>query len=49
MRREDNQTLTQVGPGTPMGDMMRRYWVPAALARELPDPDGAPIRVRLLG
>jgi phenylpropionate dioxygenase-like ring-hydroxylating dioxygenase large terminal subunit len=32
-----------------MGEVFRRYWVPACLAEELPDPDGAPIRVRLLG
>jgi len=32
-----------------MGSTMRRYWIPALLARELPEPDGAPVRVRLLG
>jgi phenylpropionate dioxygenase-like ring-hydroxylating dioxygenase large terminal subunit len=46
---ELNKKLTQVGPGTPMGEVFRRYWMPAALASELPEPDGAPIRVRLLG
>ena len=47
--REDNETLTRTGPGTPMGEVMRRYWVPALLASELPEPDCAPVRVRLLG
>jgi phthalate 4,5-dioxygenase len=46
---EENARLTRVGPGTPMGEVFRRYWIPACLAEELPEPDGAPIRVRLLG
>jgi phenylpropionate dioxygenase-like ring-hydroxylating dioxygenase large terminal subunit len=46
---EDNALLTRVGPGTPMGRTMRRYWLPALLARELPEPDCPPVRVRLLG
>jgi phthalate 4,5-dioxygenase oxygenase subunit len=46
---KDNQRLTRVGPGTPMGTLFRRYWIPAALAEEFPEPDGAPIRLRLLG
>ena len=32
-----------------MGEVMRRYWIPAALSSELPEPDGAPVRVKLLG
>jgi len=32
---ERNRTLTQVGPGTPMGDLLRRYWMPIAGASEL--------------
>ena len=39
---ERNARLTQVGPGTPMGNLMRRYWLPALLSEELPEPDGAP-------
>jgi phenylpropionate dioxygenase-like ring-hydroxylating dioxygenase large terminal subunit len=46
---EQNERVTRVGRGTPMGEVFRRYWIPAALSSELPDPDGAPIRVRLLG
>src|SRR5437667_2470592 len=49
LSREDNELLCRIGPGTPMGTLMRQYWVPAALSSELPDPDGAPLRVRLLG
>jgi phenylpropionate dioxygenase-like ring-hydroxylating dioxygenase large terminal subunit len=49
LSREDNALLTRVERGTPMGTTLRRYWIPALLARELPEPDGAPVRVRLLG
>jgi phthalate 4,5-dioxygenase len=45
----ENERITRVGPGTPMGNLMRRYWQPAALSHELPEKDGAPIRIRLLG
>ena len=46
---EDNAILTQVGPGTAMGELFRRFWLPALLAEELPANDGVPVRVRLLG
>ena len=46
---EENATLTQTGPGTPMGRTFRQYWLPALLSRELPAPDCAPVRVKLLG
>jgi len=49
LSREDNIRLTRVSRGTPMGELMRRYWQPALLSEELPEPDCAPIRVRLLG
>ena len=39
LSREDNALLTRVDRGTPMGDTLRRYWIPALLARELPEPD----------
>jgi phthalate 4,5-dioxygenase oxygenase subunit len=48
LTREDNELLTRVGAGTPMGDMLREYWVPALLSEELPEADGRPVRVRLL-
>src|SRR5437588_926667 len=46
---EDNELLCRVGPGTPMGAFMREYWLPAFMPGELPDTDGAPMRLRLLG
>lgn len=49
LKKSHNEMLTRVGPDTPMGDYMRRYWQPGLLAREIPDPDCAPVRVRLLG
>jgi phenylpropionate dioxygenase-like ring-hydroxylating dioxygenase large terminal subunit len=49
LSREDNELLTRITPGTPMGDTMRRYWIPALLSTELAERDGAPVRVRLLG
>src|SRR5688572_29938057 len=48
MRAEQNEFLTRTGPGSPMGDLFRRYWLPALLASELPEPDCAPVRIRLL-
>jgi len=45
---EENQLLTQTLPGTPCGDMLRRYWQPVALGEELPTRS-APLKVRILG
>ena len=45
----DNELLTRVGPGTPVGELMRQYWLPALMSIELPGPDSDPVRVRLLG
>ena len=46
---QDNETLCRVGPGTPMGNLLREYWLPALLPSELPSPDCPPLRLRLLG
>ncbi|HTE84576.1 MAG TPA: Rieske 2Fe-2S domain-containing protein [Dehalococcoidia bacterium] len=46
---EQNELISQIGTGTPAGELLRRYWMPALLSRELPDPDGPPVRVKLLG
>lgn len=46
---EEYKILAHVGPGTPMGKLMRRYWIPAVMSEEIPEPGGAPVRVRLLG
>jgi phthalate 4,5-dioxygenase len=48
LRTEINELLTQTGPGTRMGDLFRRYWMPALMAEELPDDDCAPVRVKIL-
>ncbi|MEE8439821.1 MAG: Rieske 2Fe-2S domain-containing protein, partial [Micropepsaceae bacterium] len=45
----ENERVTRVGAGTPGGKFFRRYWLPACLSTELPEKDGAPLRVRLLG
>jgi phthalate 4,5-dioxygenase len=47
--QDENDLLTRVGPGTAMGALMRRYWIPAAFSHQVAKPDGPPIRVRLLG
>ena len=44
-----NEAISRVGPGTPMGDAMRRYWLPALLTLEIPEPDCPPVRVTLMG
>ena len=45
---EENEILTRVGRGTPMGNLMRQFWIPACLSSELP-VDGDPMRLMLLG
>ncbi|HEX5368509.1 MAG TPA: Rieske 2Fe-2S domain-containing protein [Dehalococcoidia bacterium] len=49
LSKQDNDFLCKIGPGTPMGDLMRQYWLPAIRSDELPAPDCAPLRVMLLG
>jgi phthalate 4,5-dioxygenase len=49
LKQEENELITRVGPGTPMGNFMREYWVPAMLSSELPTSDSDPMRVMLLG
>src|SRR5262245_15751389 len=46
---EDTEYLCRIGPGTPMGNLFRQYWLPAIKSDELPSPDCPPIRVKLLG
>jgi phthalate 4,5-dioxygenase len=43
-----NELLTRTGPGAPMGELFRQYWIPALLAQELPDDGCPPVRVKLL-
>jgi len=49
LTKEDNELISQVGPGAPMGRVMREYWLPALLSSELPGTDSDPLRVRMLG
>jgi len=49
LTQEQNEFLTRTGPGTPMGELLRRYWIPALLDSELPERDGPPVRIKLLG
>lgn len=49
LQTHENEYISRVGPGTPMGALMRQYWVPALLSAELPRPDCPPVRVLLLG
>jgi nitrite reductase/ring-hydroxylating ferredoxin subunit len=48
LTQNQNERLTRIGPGTPMGEMLREYWVPACRAAKL-EADGAPERIRLFG
>src|SRR5215467_11833610 len=49
LKQDENELITRVGPGTPMGNFMREYWVPAMLSSEVPTPDSDPVRILLLG
>jgi phthalate 4,5-dioxygenase len=46
---EDNELLTLTGPGTAMGNLFRRFWMPVLLSQELPEPDGSPVRIKIMG
>ena len=48
LSHQDNEILSRVGPGTPTGEMMREYWMPACLSSEL-EKDSPPLRLLLLG
>src|SRR6266568_7210571 len=49
LTREQNEQLTRTDRGTLMGDLLRRYWIPALHGREIAEPDSPPVRVQLLG
>ncbi|MDB5940871.1 MAG: (2Fe-2S)-binding protein [Ramlibacter sp.] len=49
MKNEMAEVLVRVGPGTTMGTLLRRYWVPVLLQSEIAQPDCAPVRVKILG
>jgi phthalate 4,5-dioxygenase len=46
---EENDLLCRVEGDAPMGQIMRRHWIPACLSEEVSEPDGTPVRSRLLG
>ena len=48
LTREENELITRTGPGTPMGELWRRFWGPAFMSWELPEPECPPVRIRLL-
>ena len=48
LSREENELLTRVGAGTPMGDLMRQYWIPVVRSAEV-EAGGRVKRVKLLG
>jgi 5,5'-dehydrodivanillate O-demethylase oxygenase subunit len=47
LSKEENEFLTRVGPGTPAGEMLRRYWWPVAFSEGVKS-QGAPVKVKLL-
>ncbi|MGA7519026.1 MAG: Rieske 2Fe-2S domain-containing protein, partial [Pseudolabrys sp.] len=49
MTAEENELLCCVEGDAPMGQIMRRHWIAACLSEEIAEPDGAPVKVRLLG
>ena len=49
MTAEDNDLLCRVEGDAPMGQLMRRHWQPVCLSEEVLDPDGAPVKARVLG
>lgn len=49
LTKEENELMCRVEGDAPMGQVMRRHWIPACLSEEVPEADGKPIKVRLLG
>ncbi len=48
LSKEDNELVTNTDKGTPMGEVMRRYWIPVALSEELPGPDCVPVKLKIM-
>ena len=48
LSQHDNDYASHAGPGTPVGELFRRFWLPAMVPSELPEPDCAPVRLKLL-
>jgi phthalate 4,5-dioxygenase oxygenase subunit len=49
LSQSDNEFLTRSGKGTPMGELLRRFWMPALLSEELPERDAPPKKIKILG
>ena len=49
LSQQETDLLCQVGPGTPMGEVFRRFWIPVLLSEEVPEPDTTPVAIRILG
>lgn len=49
LTKEENELMCRVEGDAPMGQIVRRHWIPACLSEEVPEPDGKPVKVRLLG
>jgi phenylpropionate dioxygenase-like ring-hydroxylating dioxygenase large terminal subunit len=48
LSKEDNELVTDTDPGTPMGEVFRRFWLPVALSEELPGPDCVPVKLQIM-
>ena len=48
LTQDRNKLVTETGPGTPTGELFRRYWIPFLLSDEVAEKDGPPVRVKLL-
>ena len=49
LRAEDNRFLTESGPGSGMGELLRRFWLPVLLSEELAEADGPPKKIVVMG
>ena len=49
LNAQDNELLCRDGPGTPMGELLRRFWVPVLRSEDLPEPDCDPVELRVFG
>ena len=49
LSERDTKLLCEVGPGTAMGELLRRFWLPVLLSEEVPTPDCEPRAVRIMG
>ena len=47
--KDNGESLTRVGPRSPIGDLLRRFWLPAMHAHDVPKLGDEPIELRLLG